>query len=304
MRTGLAPSRDVRRRAAPTAVALAALAFSASAAASDRDVGFAAFLLDVGLPAEAAQELERLAAADVADERLADVAARAGNELARADDLGAAASVLSLSAAHTRDPARADDRRLAAGAVLLRARRYARGIDTISRVEAFGATEEVRARAGRLLCVGHLVARTAAPARECVLSLVPEGDPRRARTEALLDRLSIDPALRARVGGTLSALVPGLGQTTAGDPGDGALALVVNGAWMLGTVVLAADGLWVDATLVSVGAGLRYYVGNVQNGARAWRAAAERSRAEASRELARLVAATPRGEREADAAGR
>ncbi len=58
MRTRLALSREIRRRAAPAAVALALLSLAPRAAASDRDVGFAAFLLDVGLPAEAAQELD------------------------------------------------------------------------------------------------------------------------------------------------------------------------------------------------------------------------------------------------------
>ncbi len=263
-------------------------------------MGFAAFLLDVGLVEEAAEELERLALADVQGERLADVASRAGNELARAERLDAAARALTLSASQTLDPARADDRRLAAAAVMLRARRYASAIESISRVEAFGADDGVRERARRLLCVGQVLVGTRGPARECVLALVPPGDSRRGRAEGLVDRLSIDPSRRARIGGTLSALVPGLGQATAGEPGDGALALVVNGAWILGTVVLAGDGLWVDATLLSVGAGLRYYVGNVEHGARAWRRSAERTRSEASRELARIVAAVPRdeGERE------
>ncbi len=301
MRTGPAPSRDVRHACAfAPAVALAALACAGSVAASepaaapDRDAGFAAFLLDVGLPEEAGEELERLAVAEVEGERLAEVALRAGNELARAERLDAAARALTLSASRTTDPARADDRRLAAASVLLRARRYASAIEAISRVEAFGADDGVRERARRLLCIGHLLVGTRGPARECVLALVPPDDARRARVEGLVDRLSIDPASRARIGGALSALVPGMGQVTGGEAGDGALALVVNGAWMAGTVLLAGDGLWVDATLVSVGVGLRYYVGNVQHGARAWRLSAERTRSEAARELARLVAAVPR----------
>jgi hypothetical protein len=97
------------------------------------------------------------------------------------------------------------------------------------------------------------------------------------------------------VGGTLSGIVPGLGQATGGDPLDGGMALLVNGGWEVGSVLLALDGLYVDASLLAVGMGLRYYLGNIHNGAAAWRAAAHRKRDAAARELARLVGDLPLG---------
>lgn len=272
------------------ALALALFAGPAAAASPDRDVGFAGWLLDLGLSEEAGRELARLALAGVEDPRFADVAARAGAALLHEDRPAAAAAAFALAAERSADPVRAERLRLAAAVGLLRAKDTPGALDALSRVEAFGSTAEVRDSARRLLCVGQLLARSAPAARACVLALVPEEDPRRLRVERLLDRLSIDPERRARLGGYLSALVPGLGQATGGDPADGGVALGVNGAWISGTVLLVLDGLPVDAGLLSLGAGLRYWIGNVEHGARAWRQAAERERSEAARELARLVA--------------
>lgn len=88
-------------------------------------------------------------------------------------------------------------------------------------------------------------------------------------------------------------ILPGLGQATGGDPLDGGKALLVNGGWEAGAAVLALDGLYVDATLLTIGVGLRYYIGNIHNGAAAWRAAARRTRDAAARDLARLVGDLP-----------
>lgn len=280
------------------AVALALAAGGAAAAPAPSDAGFPAYLLQLGFAPEAARELERLSLAGADDPGLADVAAAAGSRLAREGRPVEAARALRLSAEGTADPALGDQRRLALATVLFRAQAWAQGADVLSRVEAFGATAAARARARRLLCVGQVLSLQAGQARGCVLALLPPGDPRGARIERMLDRLTIDPERRAVVGGILSGILPGLGQATGGDPIDGGKALVVNGGWEAGSVLLALDGLYVDATLLSVGVGLRYYLGNIHHGAAAWRGAARQQRDAAARELARLLGALPLGSEE------
>jgi formamidopyrimidine-DNA glycosylase len=47
------------------------------------------------------------------------------------------------------------------------------------------------------------------------------------------------------------------------------------------------------ASLLGLGVGLRYYLGNIHNGAEAWRATAERMRDQASRKLIRILGPAP-----------
>jgi len=264
------------------------------AAPPTADVGFALFLLQHGLPDEAARELERLAQIGAAGPPLYDAAAVVGGQLARDGRPAEAARALRLAVDGAEDPAEADRRRLALGTVLLAARDWTQGADVLSRVEAFGAREPERERARRLLCVGHVLSLQSGPASGCVAALLPPADGRAARAGPLLARLSIEPDRRAWIGGILSAVLPGLGQATGGEPLDGLKALLVNGGWEVGTVLLAADALYVDASILAVGVGLRYYIGNVKHGADAWRRAAERTREAAGRDLARLLAGSPR----------
>ena len=272
---------------------LALLAGAAAASTPPPDAGFPGYLLQLGFAAEAAHELERLSLAGADDPALPGVAATVGSRLAREGHPVEAARALRLAAEGTADPLLADQRRLALATVLFRARAWAQGADVLSRVEAFGAAAGTRERARRLLCAGQALSLQAASARGCVEALLPAGDARRAPARRMLDRLSIDPERRAIVGGVLSGILPGLGQATGGDPLDGGKALLVNGGWEAGAAVLALDGLYVDATLLTIGVGLRYYIGNIHNGAAAWRAAARRTRDAAARDLARLVGDLP-----------
>ncbi len=52
----------------------------------------------------------------------------------------------------------------------------------------------------------------------------------------------------------------------------------MNGGFGVAVGFLVADGAIADASLVGLGLGLRYYLGNIQHGAAAWRAAAEQQR--------------------------
>jgi hypothetical protein len=256
--------------------------------AKDADPVFVRFLLDLGLPAEAGREAARLGLVEGARPLPSKDVARVGLALlGRSDALGAATQ-LTLAAELEDDARVADEHRLIAAVALLKARAFPQAIALLSRLEAFGSEPGTRERAFRLRCIGHAFASDAGAARECVPRLLPPAEA--ARAAPLLERLAIDPDRRAIVGGALSVLVPGLGQATAGDPGDGALALLVNGAWGVGGTLLILDAAILDAVILGAGVGIRYYVGNVMNGAKAWRTTAERTRETAAADLMRLLA--------------
>jgi hypothetical protein len=177
--------------------------------------------------------------------------------------------------------------------VLLRARSFPHAVHVFARVEAFGADEATRAFATRLRCVAEVLAHDGAAARACIAGLPGGAGPRAGELDELVRAIEIDVHARGIVGGALSAVVPGLGQLTAGNPGDAALALLVNGGFATAVYFLIADGAVADAALVGLGLGLRYYFGNIHNGAEAWRAAAERKRDRASVRLIRILGPAP-----------
>jgi hypothetical protein len=256
--------------------------------------GFIGMLLDLGLPREAAVEARRVALRFGGDAVPPETMFRIGMALALAGDADQAAAMLNQAATVTDDPARADRWQLAAGVALLRARAFPHATHIFARVEAFGADAVTRERAVRLRCIGAVLARDGAAARTCIAGL--PATPARAaeqpaEIDSLLRQLDVDPGRRAVMGGLLSGFVPGLGQATAGQPGDAALALLVNGAWGTAVYFLIADGAFLDAGLLGAGVGLRYYLGNIHHGAEAWRAAADRRRSDAADRLMRLLGA-------------
>jgi TM2 domain-containing membrane protein YozV len=256
---------------------------------SPRAEGFVDMLIDLDLPVEAAREARRLMLVGGPDALSARAAFRVGMGLALAGEPGEAVFFLAQATAATDDPARADRWQLATGVALLRARSFPHAAHLFARVEAFGADAATRDRATRLRCIGEILARDGPAARTCISGL-----PAARHAGELEDRLAaleIDAHRRAVIGGILSALIPGLGQLTAGNPGDAFLALAVNGAWATAVYLLIADGALFDASLLGLGVGVRYYIGNIRNGAEAWRAAAESRRAAASERLVRLVGA-------------
>jgi len=204
-----------------------------------------------------------------------------------------AAPFLTDAAAATEDPRRADQWQLAAGVVLLRARAFPHALHLFARVEDFGVDEPTRAFATRLRCVAQILEGDGAAARACVAALPPGSAPAPGVTADLVDTLQIDPHRRAIAGGILSGLLPGLGQATAGRPGDGLLALALNGGFAAATVALLLDHAYASASLVGLGLGVRYYLGNIQNGAAAWRADAEQQRARAAERLVRILGPAP-----------
>ncbi|HSS37924.1 MAG TPA: hypothetical protein VLT58_04070, partial [Polyangia bacterium] len=250
---------------------------------------FVATLLRLGLSREAGWEARRLTAEGGPEAIAAQTAYDVGMALAVDGEPEQAAPFLSDAAAAVEDPARSDEWQLAAGVVLLRARAYPHALHLFTRVEEFGANDNTRAFAGRLRCVAEVLALDAAAARACVAAL-PAGA---GRVDELIDTLQIQPRHRAIWGGVLSAVLPGLGQATAGRGADGAMALLVNGGFGVGVAFLLADGAVADAALLGLGLGLRYYLGNIEHGAAAWRAAAEQRRTRAAQHLIRIVGGAP-----------
>ena len=254
---------------------------------------FVGRLLRLGLSDEAGIEARRLMLERGAEAVAAETAYRVGMALALDGKPSQAVPFLEQAAGATEDPRHADQLQLAAGVVLLRAREFPHALHLFARVEAFGADEPTRAFATRLRCIAEVMAHDGAAARACIAALPAGAVPRDAPFDDLLPALEIDVHARAIAGGILSALLPGLGQATAGDPGDGLLALVVNGGFATAVYFLVADGSYAGASLLGLGVGLRYYLGNIRNGAGAWRATAERKRDQASRRLIRILGPAP-----------
>jgi hypothetical protein len=247
------------------------------------DVGFVQLLLDLGLPVEAGREARRVEMRHGEDALPPPLGFRLGMALALVGEADAATTFLAEAAARG-EPASAEKWQLATGVVMLRAGTLPQALHLFTRVEAFSADPAVRAHAQRLGCMGGVLGYDAAAARACVGRLAPKGADQ-AELDQLVERLGIDPGRRAVVGGIMSGIVPGLGQLTAGHAGDGFLALALNSASVAGLTLLVLDGALLDAALLAVGVSARYYLGNINNGAEAWRAAAQRRRHEAALRL-------------------
>jgi hypothetical protein len=269
----------------------------AAVAAGESDAGSEALvslLLRLGLPGEAALEARRSTLLGGADAVAPRTSFEIGMKLALAGDAQRAAPFLIQAAAAAEDATTSDRWNLAGGVALLRAGAIPQALHAFLRVETFGASAASRRDAARLGCIAQVMAHDAAAARACVAAQAPPGAKLSEETEDALSDLELRPGRRAVVGGILSALVPGLGQATAGHPGDGLLALLVNGGWAAATYLLIADAAYLDAALVGIGVGVRYYAGNIYNGAAAWRTTAEQRQDEAGRTLIqRLGANTP-----------
>ena len=276
----------LRRRAVVIAGAWLAIgAARAALAAEPAQPGelFVGRLLRLGLSDEAGSEARRLTLENGSDALATDTAYRVGMALAIDGKPSQAVSFLEQAAGATEEPKRADQIQLATGVVLLRAREFPHALHVFARVEAFGDDERTRTFATRLRCVAEVMARDGAAARACIAALPPGAVPRDAALDDLVRALEVNVHARLIAGGILSALLPGLGQATGGEPGDGLLALVVNGGFATAVYFLIADGSLASASLLGLGVGLRYYFGNIHNGAQAWRATAERKRDQASR---------------------
>ncbi len=278
--------------------ALALLLASGSALAAPLNpegAGFVSLLRQAGLYREAALEVQRQDELSGAPELDADLLFGLGLDLARTGSVPAAIRVVELAVARTQDQALNDDRQLTLGTLHLKEGSYPAAERVFTKVEAFSADPLARARAERLACVGNLWSLDAEPAQQCVPKLIAGSVSARAQREAArqLDELGANDAWRGWFGGILSALLPGLGQATAGEPLDGLLALLVNGGWGVAVVVVSLGGDFVDGALLLLSVLTRYYWGNIQHGAADWTAAGERGKRRVADALMRLVAGLP-----------
>ena len=214
---------------------------------------FVGRLLRLGLSDEAGIEARRLILENGAEAVAAETAYRVGMALALDGKPSQAVPFLDQAAAATEDPRRADQIQLAAGVVLLRAKEFPHAVHLFARIEAFGADEPTRAFATRLRCVAEVMAHDGAAARACIAALPAGAVPPDTALDDLVRALEVNVHARAIAGGVLSALLPGLGQATGGNPGDGLLALVVNGGFATAVYFLVADGSLAGASLLGLG---------------------------------------------------
>jgi hypothetical protein len=286
---------------APFALAVCAVLLasgSAHAAPLNPDgAGFVSLLRRAGLYREAAAEVQRQDALDGAPDLDAQLLWGLGLDLARTGNTAAAIRMVQLAVSLTQDEATSDERQLTLGTLQLKAGSYPAGERLFSKIQVFSGNALVRARAETLACVGNLWSIDADPARRCVPKLLSASGSvsERARREAQrdLDELGASDGWRPWFGGTLSAILPGLGQAAAGEPLDGLLALLVNGGFGASVVVTSLSGDLLDGALLLVALLSRYYWGNIQHGAAAWTAIGERHKRRAADALMRLLAGLP-----------
>ncbi|MHB1846868.1 MAG: hypothetical protein ACYCWW_18765 [Deltaproteobacteria bacterium] len=284
----------VRILSATLLLTAAPRAFAASPGAATADSGgFVRELAKVGLVREAAHEAARQTRLDGGGDLSGDVLFDVGIELARRGDEGRAIALVRLALDHTPSGTPSDLRSLALGTLELHAGDYPRAERRYSKVEAFGETPAIRGRAERMACVGHVYALDSVPSRACVEGFFQSRSVARERALELVDEIAHEERWRTYVGGTISAIVPGLGQALAGEPLDGLLALTVNGGSAVGFAALLVAGDIPDAGLLLLGFTSRYYVGNIEHAADDWQAISERRRHAAADRLLRLLAAPP-----------
>jgi tetratricopeptide (TPR) repeat protein len=283
--------------AAPILEALLCSAFAAGGAGGADGAGFVALLRRAGLPREAAAEVRRQDKLDGAPDESGDQLVDLGLELAAAGELAPAIEMLDMAVGRTDDAALGDDRRLVLGTLLLKQGSYPSAQRTFEKVLAFSSDAPARARAERLACIGSLWGLDPEPARACVPRLLPGSlSPQaRRRVDHDLDTLAASDSWRGWVGGTLSVVLPGLGQLTSGEPLDALLALLVNGGGGVGAVAIAIGGDLVDAIVLALAVVSRYYWGNVEHGADDWKAVGEHRKRRAADRLMRLLVSPTSG---------
>lgn len=281
--------------AVPLPKSLVAPAAASPAGPNPEGAGFVALLQKAGLYEEAATEVQRQNELSGAPELDAELLFGLGLDLARAGSVPAAIRVVELAVARTQDAALNDDRQLALGTLHLKEGSYPAAERVFSKVQAFSADPAARARAERLACVGNLWSLDAEPSQQCAPKLLWGSVSARAQRQAQrdLDELGASDAWRGWVGGILSAIIPGLGQATAGEPLDGLVALTVNVGWGAGVVASALGGDIVDAALLLAAVLSRYYWGNVTHAAADWTAVGERRKHRGADALMRLIAGLP-----------
>lgn len=243
--------------------------------------GFVHYLAALGMHRQAVDELQRLDLQGQPQWHADGLGYGYGARLLQGGLAVQAAEVLAAASETDADPQRAQSQQTLLALALARTGQTAQAVAILSRLETFGATPQRRAQALAIRCMVHLSAAEAEMGTPCVQQLLgPTAD-----LQAIAD-LNTDVESRAFWHGAASAIVPGLGQALGGQWSDAGAAFLVNGGLGYATWSLAADALYLDATLLGLGLTARYYVGNIQKGADAGRAAAQRRKLGGARRLA------------------
>jgi hypothetical protein len=273
------------RSAAATARQIAALglllSFWGSPATAQTAEGFVHYLAALGLHRQAVDELQRLDLQGQPHWHADGLGYGYGARLLQGGLAAQAAEVLAAASETDAAPQRAQSQQTLLALALARTGQTAQAVAILSRLETFGATPQRRAQALAIRCMVHLSAAEADMGTPCAQQLLgPAAD-----VQAIAD-LNTDVESRAFWHGAASAILPGLGQALGGQWSDSGAAFLVNGGLGYATWSLAADALYLDATLLGIGLTVRYYVGNIQKGADAGRAAAQRRKLDGARRLA------------------
>lgn len=280
------PPRTVRRRTTVAILRQIAslgllLSFWASAATAQTAEGFVHYLAALGMHRQAVDELQRLDLQGQPQWHANGLSYGYGARLLQGGLAAQAAEVLAAASETDADPQRAQSQQTLLALALARTGQTAQAVAILSRLETFGATSQRRAQALAIRCMVHLSAAEAEMGTPCVRQLLgPAAD-----LQAIAD-LNTDVESRAFWHGAASAILPGLGQALGGQWSDSGAAFLVNGGLGYATWSLAADALYLDATLLGLGLTARYYIGNIQKGADAGRAAAQRRKLDGARRLA------------------
>ena len=253
----------------------------ASVATAQTAEGFVHYLAALGMHRQAVDELQRLDLQGQPQWHADGLGYGYGARLLQSGLASQAAEVLAAASETDVDPQRAQSQQTLLALALARTGQTAQAVAILSRLETFGATPQRRAQALAIRCMVHLSAAEADMGTPCVQQLLgPAAD-----IQAIAD-LNTDVDSRAFWHGAASAILPGLGQALGGQWADSGAAFLVNGGLGYATWSLAADALYLDATLLGLGLTVRYYVGNIQKGADAGRAAAQRRKLDGARRLA------------------
>lgn len=238
------------------------------AQASESSTSFSGYLLELGLPSEAANDINR--------RRVVEGLEADGTTLLAVADAFAAKGRTARAIAFyeqaygvLQGTSEGENAALVWAGFLLKQGDTAAASGLLSRLEAFGVDGESRRAAGKLLCVANILAEEGEVASRCleqqgVLSAMAPS--KKGQVLALLDVLRPTPLWQPVAGAAASAILPGLGQALGGEPLDGLNALGINGAWMAIAGSLLRAGYGIEAGLFTLSMAMKYYVPNVKRG--------------------------------------
>lgn len=178
-----------------------------------------------------------------------------------------------LQASARKDPRWSGEAALGMAETLLRAGRPEEAAQSLEQLANDPARGSLRSRALWLAAQAWLRARNWERAEAALQELDPE-DPEGSKALRLAGRIRVEAAKLPRrdpwVAGGLSALVPGSGHLYAGRPAEALTSLLLNAAFVAGSLWSAKEGCRVSAGILSF-LELGWYLGGIESAAEAAR---------------------------------